>query len=540
MAYVGYEQLRILVVDDFDNFRMTMAKILMEFGVQVVDTAVSGSEALKLCREKSYDLILCDYNLGRGKNGQQVLEQLRSENILRGHCLFMLVSAESSKSIVMAAYDSEPDAYLTKPITAKTLLQRVDRLLLQRRELLGLHLAIEKGALADAIDLCQQKIAAASRYTSQCQKILGQLYLETEQYDFAERVYTEALEVRDTDWAKVGLSKVKRLQGDLSTSSRWLEEIVESSPLCMQAYDELVAVTKAQGNPEKVQSVLEQAVAISPMALLRQQKLAQTATENNDASVAANAWRRTVRLGENSCYDELDNHLNFVRASASLFKEDENQARDVARDALRVVETLGNRFELSAEEKVQGKLLECQVQFGMGNESRGRELLTAAEALVEEGDMLVGLDAELDLVQAKFSAKEDAQAAILLNELAVKYKDDDEALQKIDRLLEEPVSETNRQRVAKINKEGIGLYNDAKFKESINCFKQARRIFPNHVGVHLNLVQALVAEMREYGTQEEQMGMALDVIRKIEKQITANHDQFQRFRQLYEMVRKLG
>jgi len=308
----------------------------------------------------------------------------------------------------------------------------------------------------------------------------------------------------------------------------------------MQAYDELVAVTKAQGNPEKVQSVLEQAVAISPMALLRQQKLAQTATENNDASVAANAWRRTVRLGENSCYDELDNHLNFVRASASLFKEDENQARDVARDALRVVETLGNRFELSAEEKVQGKLLECQVQFGMGNESRGRELLTAAEALVEEGDMLVGLDAELDLVQAKFSAKEDAQAAILLNELAVKYKDDDEALQKIDRLLEEPVSETNRQRVAKINKEGIGLYNDDKFKESINCFKQARRIFPNHVGVHLNLVQALVAEMREYGTQEEQIGMALDVIRKIEKQITANHEQFQRFRQLYEMVRKLG
>jgi len=540
MAYSGYENLRILIVDDFDNFRMTMAKILMEHGVQAVDSAVSANEALKYCREKSYDLILCDYNLGRGQNGQQILEQLRSERILRSHCLFILVSAESSKSIVMAAYDSEPDAYVTKPITAKSLLQRVDRLLLQRDELIDLNKAIENGALIEAIELCQQKIAAASRYTAQCQKLLGQLYLETEQYGLAERVYTDALEVRALDWAKVGLAKVKRLQGDLNTSSQWLGEIIGSNPLCMQAYDELAITSQAQGDIEQVQAVLQQAVQISPMALLRQQNLAKTADENNDLAVAANAWRRTVRLSENSCYDQLSSHMSFLRASAALFKEHSDQAKELSRDALKVADAMGSRFELDSQEKVQMKLLESQVQNGLGNDVRARELMDDAETLIEKQGVQLSLEAELDRVQAKFAAGDDAQANVLLQSLTNDSKGDDEALQKIDRLLEEPVSDVNRQRVAQINKEGIGLYNDNRFKESIACFQHAKRLFPNHIGVHLNLVQALVAEMREFGVQSEPMDLTLDVIKKIEKQITATHPQFQRFRQLHEMVRRLG
>jgi CheY-like chemotaxis protein len=540
MAYTGYENLRILVVDDFDNFRMTMAKILMEHGVQLVDTAVSGNEAMKYCREKPYDLILCDYNLGRGKNGQQILEELRHEGLLRAHSIFILVSAESSKSIVMAAYDSEPDAYLTKPITAKSLLQRVDRLLLQRDAMLDVKQAMENGSLAEAIDLCQEKIASASRYTAQCQKLLGQLYLESEQYSLAERVYTDALEVRPLDWAKVGLAKVKRLQGDLVTSNQWLKDVTAENPLCMQAYDELVETCQAQGNSEEVQAVLEQAVAISPMALLRQQSLAQVADQNNDYEMSAKAWRRTVRLGENSVYDRLDNHMNFIRASADLFKENDSLAKDISRDTVKVLEGLSQRFDLKPEEKLQCKLLESRVQFGLGNKNRAQELVDQAEASIKEGEVAVTVTTELEQVQAKTAAGDIAQANVMLAELGEKYSDDEDALQCIDRLLEEPVSATNRARVAQINKEGIGLYNANEFKRSIACFEQAKRLFPNHVGVHLNLVQALVAEMKEFGVQDVQMGLAYAVIKKIEKQINAQHKQFQRYRQLNEMVRNLG
>lgn len=52
MAYGGYSRLRVLVVDDFDSFRMTVSKILNEFGVEQVDTVANGQEAIKQCVSK--------------------------------------------------------------------------------------------------------------------------------------------------------------------------------------------------------------------------------------------------------------------------------------------------------------------------------------------------------------------------------------------------------------------------------------------------------------------------------------------------------
>src|SRR5690625_6581403 len=82
MAYADYSKLKVLIVDDFDNFRMAVSKMLQEYGARDVDTVSNGRQALQLCSENRYDLILCDYNLGTGKNGQQVLEELRHRRLL--------------------------------------------------------------------------------------------------------------------------------------------------------------------------------------------------------------------------------------------------------------------------------------------------------------------------------------------------------------------------------------------------------------------------------------------------------------------------
>ena len=121
MADLGYYKMHALIVDDFENFRGTLYKMLLDLGIGNADSAASGEEALRFCKARSYDLILCDNNLGKGKSGQQVLEELRSTNNPCSDSLFILVSAENSKGTIMAAYDYEPDAYLAKPITPKAL-----------------------------------------------------------------------------------------------------------------------------------------------------------------------------------------------------------------------------------------------------------------------------------------------------------------------------------------------------------------------------------------------------------------------------------
>src|SRR5690606_940927 len=205
MAEAEYYKLHALIVDDFDSFRVTVSKMLQDIGIQYIDSAVNGADALRHCKNKSYDLILCDHNLGKGKTGQQVLEDLRENGHLNRNSLFVLISAESSKSIIMAAYDYEPDAYLTKPITTKALQQRLSRLFAQRARMLPISQSIESGRLDVAEALCQREILNGGRYANQCQKLLGQLYIQTDDYIKAEAVYREVLEVRQLDWAQVGM-----------------------------------------------------------------------------------------------------------------------------------------------------------------------------------------------------------------------------------------------------------------------------------------------------------------------------------------------
>src|SRR5690606_8484805 len=108
------------------------------------DTADRGEETLSLCRNKRYDIILHDYNLGPGKNGQQVLEELVAGKLLSPHSIFVMVTAESSQAMVLSALEHEPDAYLTKPFNRASLAQRLDKLVERKQRLKPIYNAIEK------------------------------------------------------------------------------------------------------------------------------------------------------------------------------------------------------------------------------------------------------------------------------------------------------------------------------------------------------------------------------------------------------------
>src|SRR5690606_29501686 len=277
MVDVNYSKLQALIVDDFDSFRLSVSKMLQDIGIQRVDSAVNGSEALRQCRHKAYDLILCDHNLGKGKTGQQVLEELRHHQLPSSDSLFLLISAESSKSIIMAAYDDEPDAYLTKPITNKILEPRLVRLFAQRNKMAPIMGAIKEKQLDVAIALCCKEIAAEGRYTNQCQKLLANLYLQLGDYPKAEAVYREVLEMRQLDWAQVGMARVKKMQGDMLSAQQWLEEAMVSSPMAMKAYDLQADIYREQEAYDRLQNILEKAVDISPLSILRQQHLGEVA-----------------------------------------------------------------------------------------------------------------------------------------------------------------------------------------------------------------------------------------------------------------------
>ncbi len=539
MTYSGYHKLRALVVDDFDSFRMTIVKMLQSFGVEDIDTAVAGNDSLRWCEEKKFDLILCDYNLGRGKNGQQVLEELRFKDILDYRALFILISAESSRSIIMSAYDYEPDAYLAKPITGKVLKQRFDRLLSQRDELMPAYKALEEERYDDAANILSQKISSGSRSSVYCQKRLGELYLETGQLELAEKIYRQALETRTLDWAKVGMAKVRYAMGKSEEGKQWLEEILRKNPLCMQAYDALADILRTENDNERLTDILKQAVDYSPMALLRQERLADAARTINDNLLSAQAYRQTVRLGTHSCHNKRENHINFGRATANLLKEADDVAADLCREAIKTLEEVDNQFKQNEEQTVQTLLVESQILMGQGNQKKATEVMDRAEFLYQKLEVINEVDTDLDYVQSLNACGETAKADAMLQQLVKRFQGNQKILEKIDRLLEEPISDKNRSMVADVNREGIAQYEIGQYKEAVECFKNAKKLFPNHVGIQLNYIQAIEGEIKEFGFDSQLYHSAHTALGKIKKRISGDHPQYDRYLQLQDMLKEL-
>lgn len=540
MSYPKYGSLRMLVVDDFDNFRVTVAKLMQSLGVAAVDMAVNGTQAVRACRSRRYDVVFCDFSLGQGKNGQQVLEELQQEKLLSQTSLFAFVSAESSRSVVLAANEFDPDGYFTKPINGKALQQRLERMLLQRDALMPALRAMDENNLEAAIAHLQELIDSGSRYTTACQKLLGQLYIDTENYTFAEVLYEGILEGRRVDWAVVGLAKVKQLQGMWDAATKMLREIILENPLCMMAYDALMADYERRGDSIGLQQLLQKAVKVSPLSLRRNRDLAYVALKNNDSGVSAGAFRKTVRLGTNSCNDKVEHHLQFGRTAAAMSSEDHEEGRDFLRDALINLESLDRRFELSEDEKLQSGLIESRIYQAQGNKKRAVEVLRQTEGFMGADGRRQEFETELDRVYALFDLGENSRAKQSLNELVRLYEKDQKALEKLDVLLDEPLSDENRAKVKDINREGISFYKNHQYEDAINCFVQARQLFPNHVGIMLNLVQAYTGHIKAFGFSTERMQHCEKVLQVAESRIELESPQYERFRQLRDISRSIS
>lgn len=540
MPDLGYYKMRALIVDDFENFRGTLSKMLMDIGLGNVDAAHTGEEALRYAKARKYDLILCDHNLGKGKSGQQVLEELR---VTQNHCsdsLFILVSAESSKSIIMAAYDYEPDAYLAKPITPKALEQRISRLFEQRIELKDIYAAHKQQDSAQAVELSKRYIASNGRYANVCQKLLGQLYLKENNLAAAEGLYRSVLDNRELEWAQLGMAKTKIQQGDMLGAQQWLENVLQTNALCLKAYDLLADIYRSQGNFEALQEILQKATDLSPLSILRQQSLGDVAQQNSDVVIAANALKRAVKLGENSCFDKPEVHTQFAQSAIDLFAIDKELAKPILRDALKCVSDLEERFGKSQTQRAISYFLESQLHYCSGEERKAMDALGIAQAaLVDskgEGNIL---SAEIESVRSLKLVGKEAEAQAQLAELLQKYAKNEDQLQKLDVLLDEPRSEKNKLMVAEINKKGIALYNAKDFINGANAFNTAIQKLPNHIGLRLNHAQALLDALKLQFSEEldQKVSKAFEKIGTI---IASSHGQFQRYRQLHDTYLRLA
>ncbi|WP_100640470.1 tetratricopeptide repeat-containing response regulator [Marinobacter salexigens] len=499
----AFGKLTYLVIDDFENFRISMRHMLRSCGAQNIELVANARPAIQYCTYNHVDVVLCDYNLGKGKNGQHILEELRHKKLLKRTSLFLMVTSETSRQMVLGAREYQPDAYLTKPINRTMLEKRLGSLIEQRNALLTINRAIDQENYPEAISLCIAAVKRLPRYKTWLMKTLGELYFLLGDLSHALKVYDDVLSQRELTWARVGRSKILLANHRYNEAVESLNELVKAHPDHMEAYDLLALGLERQNRSMRAQKVLEQATQHSPNALLRQKHLAELAESNQDMTTAAKAWRSTVILGTYSIHDNPDHYISLSHALCELSEGDKDTVgEELANEALSILDTMLKRFPDNQALELRSQIIKCRIYSVMGQTNKANSILVSVDGRFPDTGC-IPLETGLDYAKTLFQLGHESEAKKLLDDLATSLNDDAYAVKKIENLLDEPVSFRLKINARSLNREGISAFESGDLNAAEDIFTKALEIIPDHPALNLNQVQVLIKKHASGNSSEK-------------------------------------
>ena len=530
---------RILIVDDLVEARSALKSMLTMLGSEQVDTATDGREAMSLIMEHDYDLVLSDYNLGKGKDGQQILEEARYTNRLKATASFIMVTGENAVDRVMGALEYDPDAYVTKPFTLSILRERLQRLWQVKDILKAVNQAIDLGDIDFAIDLCKDTLKEHPRLLLPVARLMGKLCMRQQRYDEAQQAYELVLESRPASWARLGQAVCIYYRGENERAKTLIRETLMDHPLYVQCYDWLAKILIAEGQPEEAQKHLESAVKISPRAVLRQMELGRLALDNGDTETAQTAFEQAVRLGRYSCYKSSENYLNFVKvAQGSLNAENSKETRLLCSKALRAIDEMRQEYVGQLSVIFQANIAESRTHKLVANSEKARSSADKAESVLarikEPADELQVMMTETFVDTGQNEKAKDMIEVLRNNGLAADLL---ARLNALDRQLE---NVNLRERSADLNAEGVKHYEAGRLEEAIRAFDQATRYDEAGVSVLLNSIQAKVSYIERNELDVEQLKDCYRLLRRIGSvgRLDERYDRFERLKSTCERLRR--
>lgn len=402
-----YGDLTALIVEPNVGMRGNLQNMLNQCNISKIEYAVSSGTAVRHLTKKSFDIIFCEYDLGAGQNGQQLLEDLRHNKLITQWTIFIIATSESVYGKVVSAAELAPTDYILKPFTIDMLQQRIVRAIRKRSDFFAIAQLMAHGNLRDAIKACATGEAKGSRHLVDFQRLRAELHLSLGEPAEAEQVYLKILEARFVGWAALGRAKTLFLQDRLVEAEEALTSLVAANGKFMDAYDWLSKTQEALGKLAEAQKVLAGAVAISPHVVRRLRKLGEIALDAGDTETAEKSLKQVVSIAKYSEFRDPEDHLLLVKTL--LKKGDTSQAATVIRD-------LDKSLSGNDKTPVCHSIASAMLQQSLGKIENASEQFTAAAEICRDNRVGLSGKMQMGLVKSCLENKlDDAASDIMLS-----------------------------------------------------------------------------------------------------------------------------
>ncbi len=522
-----------LVVDSVPEMQRAMAMTLNSFGAEKVEYAGKPSDALVKLMRYDFDVVLCDYDLGTGNDGLYLYEEAKERNLLKQSCVFMIVSGERRAAKVISAAELAPDGYLLKPFTGVELGRRLEMAMRRREAFKVVDDALMSHDYLGAIEACNKKITERGEFALDFMKLKGSLALKIGDYDSAQVLYQQVLQVKEMPWARLGMAKALAGQKQVEPALAMFEQVIVENDRVMEAYDWLARLYQDNHDLTRAQEILKRATELAPATVRRHQVLAEVAEENGDLLQARTAYSTVLNLAKSSWHRNPSQYSALVRTQLACGEKAE---------AARTLASLRRDYKYNQEGEWMADVVDSAIQSSSGNKQAAAHLLqSAADRLGQLGKL--SDDQKLEFARACYTQGQKELGDQVTRDMVRNHHDNQSLLQKLSAMFDQVgQGDAGRQLIASSVQDIVNLNNQAvhmaqmgEHDRAIALFQQALEEMPQNTQLMLNLVNAVIAQTHRHGWNESHVRQAHQLLQKV-RELDPASSKFQKLLQAWRVL----
>ena len=486
----------ILIVEDQKPFQVMLKGMLKNMGAKTVVVSSTGENAVRRCADQPFDILFIDYNLGTGRNGRQLYEELKERKLIPTHNVSIMVTGESQSTVVVGAIEVNPDDYLVKPFSQNLLKQRVVKAWAKKQRLLPMLLVLEKDDLKGALLEVDDILISTPRLKALALRYKAEILLKSKAYTQLDSFIDKILTEKKLSWALVYKAKVLQTRGKYNLAIKCAKEAVSLSKFTIEAYDVITDCYLLSDEIRPAYDWIRSGIEKSPFSVPRQYKLSAVAKLNKDFEASIKACSQVVDLTSKSFKKDYHHLLNHIRNIIDIcnLEEDVNRKRKFNQEAIFALQKSkvesGNFNGLKPEDFEQL----CMARLDSANGLNYKAKRAFFKLTQKYGDKDYNIPSELlaDSISLMFRIGEYEKAMDYTSQI----KRSRVVLDEFTKGMVEDAqkqAESKIEKVKMLNKLGIEEYKDGNFQKAHEYFVEALDIAPMNTGSALNQIQVLIA-----------------------------------------------
>ncbi|MBA4392946.1 MAG: hypothetical protein C0407_05285 [Desulfobacca sp.] len=329
-------------------------------------------------------------------------------------------------------------------------------------------------------------------------------------------MYELVLTMRSIPWAKIGLGKIFFIQEKYSEARDIFSSLIEENKMHIVAYDWLAKTLVKLNSPEEAQTILQDAVTISPKSVNRQKHLGEIALQIKDYEISEKSFKSAIDFGRHSCFKSPTVYTGLAKALVGK-KEPEN--------ALPVLNAIQKEFKDSAEAAFQAATMKGVVYQTMNKKKEAKQYFQEASELFKSSGKNIPEEIIVDLAKSCLEVGEKESGLELLKEVIRNNHEDEVLLEKVQTIFNEAnlsdegsrLITSTRKEIIQINNQGVKLVEEGKFSEAMDCFEKAASSLPGNKIIIANTAQALLMVMQKTGKDKSLLRRSKDYLVQLQK-----------------------